>query len=321
MLSKANLSNDTLAAVIAQSIDCVKLIDLNGCLLWMNPNGLCSMEIDDICLVEGKAWAGLWPTAAREQITAALEGARTGQTARFEAYCPTAKGTQRWWDVSVSSVKDASGVLVGFLSISRDVTDAKMAREARDIMLAEMRHRLRNTFAISCSLLKSFARGNPEREGFAQEMSDRLIALAKAQTLFQDDDLPCQLVDLATTIVKPFDGPHCHILFHIAPETLVSRSTADVVALVLGELAVNSGKHGALSNGGSIVIEASQTKNQIDLIWTEQSAGPVLAHTRNGGQGLKLIERILASRQGTLKVDWRDDGLIVAAILRADLAP
>jgi PAS domain S-box-containing protein len=318
MLSKANLSNDALASVIAQSIDCVKLIDVDGNLLWMNPNGLCSMEIDDFGAVEGRGWINLWPEPTRPQIVASLEAAKMGQTARFEAYCPTNRGTPRWWDVSVSSVKDEAGDHAGFLSISRDVTDTRQAREARDIMMAEMRHRLRNTFAISCSLLKSFARGNADREAFAQDMSDRLIALAKAQTLFQDDNQPCQFVALVTSIVKPFDGPHCKVDLQIPDDMLVSRSAADVMALVLGELAVNSGKHGAMAHGGAITIDASPLPEKIHVVWSERSSGRVLARERDGGQGLKLIERILASRLGQLTVDWREDGLVVTAVLKAD---
>jgi hypothetical protein len=55
MLKTAAISADALAAVLDQSVDCVKLIGLDGGLRWINSNGLCAMEIDDFAQVDGHA--------------------------------------------------------------------------------------------------------------------------------------------------------------------------------------------------------------------------------------------------------------------------
>ena len=124
MLKTTDLSADALAGVLAQSVDCVKLLGLDGSVLWMNTNGLCAMEIDDFGTVCGLSWDDLWPDPARHLIAEALPAASAGEIVRFNAFCPTAKGTPRWWDVTVSSVSGADGEQVGFLAISRDVTEA-----------------------------------------------------------------------------------------------------------------------------------------------------------------------------------------------------
>lgn len=49
MLTKANLSAETLLLVLEQTTDCVKLLTLDGTVLWMNANGICAMEIDNFC--------------------------------------------------------------------------------------------------------------------------------------------------------------------------------------------------------------------------------------------------------------------------------
>ena len=86
---------------------------------------------------------------------------------------------------------------------------------------------------------------------------------------------------------------------------------ADAIALVLGELAVNSAKHGALTAGGSIHVGADTTDKSCAITWTESSASQVSAHRRPGGQGLALIDRIVTARGGTLAIDWRENGLTV----------
>ena len=104
MLDTANISSEALANVIDQSVDCVKLLNNAGDVLWMNSNGLCAMQIDDPTAVYGRQWAGLWPEENRGLVAASLEAAQRGETIRFEAFCPTAKGSPRWWNVTVSRV-------------------------------------------------------------------------------------------------------------------------------------------------------------------------------------------------------------------------
>ncbi len=109
----SGLSALALASVLDQSVDCVKLIGLDGTLQYMNGNGLCAMEVDDFCAIEGQPWASLWPEDSRSSILDSMSTANSGATARFRAFCPTAKGDPRWWDVSVSPVTDVEGRQVG----------------------------------------------------------------------------------------------------------------------------------------------------------------------------------------------------------------
>lgn len=76
--SVSRLSSVSLANVVDQSVDCVKLVDLDGTIQYMNGNGLCAMEVDDFCAINGTAWAGLWPEAARLDILASYHKAAGG---------------------------------------------------------------------------------------------------------------------------------------------------------------------------------------------------------------------------------------------------
>ena len=304
------MSNDTLATLLEQSVDCIKFISLDGTVQYMNRNGLCAMEIDDSAAVIGRMWHELWPTEAQSMIRNSLIQASAGEAVRFDAFCPSAKGTPRWWDVSVSTIRNEDGKVSGFLSTSRDVSEARRAKEVAEIASAEMRHRLKNSYAMVAGLLSSLARGLPEREEFAAEVQTRLAALGVAQTLFASrENAPCELALLLPALLDPFGHGDCTVTATVTGDVSVEQGVADALALVIGELAVNSSKHGALSSTGAIRVTAEAQGPDIELCWSERSDRAVAAHHRDGGQGLRLMQRILKARHGEISLEWQEFGL------------
>lgn len=308
LLRASALSAETLASVLGQSVDCVKLLSLDGTLLWMNPNGQCALEIDDAAAVIGQRWSALWPVAMQPVIDEALAATLDGTVTRFDAAGLTAKGSPRWWNVCVSLVTGAGGAPAGFLAISRDITEARTGREALEIAVAEMQHRLKNTYAMVGSLLMGFARGNAEHEGFAREMCDRLVALSAAQSL-SANEAPRGIAELIPALVMPFDSPGCPVVVAALPPARMTQGQADAVALTIGELAVNSAKHGALAGGGALRVGATVDADRLAIVWVERSHTAVAASSRPGGRGLQLIDRIVRARGGSLAIDWQSHGL------------
>lgn len=135
----ANLANSTngnwpygeptemTVGIFEGSPDCVKVFSLDGRLLAMNKHGQCAMEIEDFDSVRGAVWHSFWPEAAHLLISEALNAARNGMTGHFEAFCPTAKGSPRWWDVKVNLVKSGDGQAPSLLAVSRDITGIHQA--------------------------------------------------------------------------------------------------------------------------------------------------------------------------------------------------
>jgi two-component sensor histidine kinase len=311
MLGHGNVTAESLAHVLAQSTDCVKLIDTGGRLLWMNQNGQCAMEIDDFSTVVGKPWISLWPQSAQSIIIRACDEAHKNQSSRFQAFCPTAKGGDRWWDVSVTALTDPQGLFSGYLSVSRDMTSSELAKQALNVAASEMRHRLGNSYAIIDSLITSHSRGSDELRQFASEMSDRISTLARAQTLFHDGRASCRLQELIPALMQPFERLDTVIELDIVADTPVDQSGADTIALIIGELSVNSNKHGAIAHGGRIAVEV-RLQGAITVRWEENSTKEVGRQTREGGQGLKLIERVAKARRGSFGLEWKSSGLIAS---------
>jgi PAS domain S-box-containing protein len=121
--------------VLDNSPDCIKVLDPDGRLIEFNTPGLAVMEIDDFTCLRGRTWNDLWPAETQERVRQAVVTAAAGRVDRFNGWCPTAKGSLKYWDVMVAPIPDASGRVVRLVGVSRDVTDLKRKeddlREAR----------------------------------------------------------------------------------------------------------------------------------------------------------------------------------------------
>ncbi len=111
------------------SEDCVKVLDVNGTLMSFNPNGFKIMEIDDPKAVIGKDWLAFWKGNLHDIASAAFEKARAGTLAKFEGYCPTFKGTMKYWEVTIAPLHNEYGDVQWLLVSSRDETRRKNTEE------------------------------------------------------------------------------------------------------------------------------------------------------------------------------------------------
>jgi PAS domain S-box-containing protein len=125
-----------------QSPDCIKIIGVDGCLQAMNRNGQCAMEIDDFASVCGGRWPDMWPEASRARVVSAMQSALGGTAGHFDAFCPTAKGTPKWWDVLVTPIPGSDGKVDSLLAVSRDITDVHRGIEQRLELAARLQFTL-----------------------------------------------------------------------------------------------------------------------------------------------------------------------------------
>lgn len=302
------LSSEMLAAVLDQSIDCIKLIDLKGRVSFMNRNGRCAMEIDDFSLVAGTEWSAFWPGESADLIRDAVARARNGENLKLEAFCPTAKGSPRWWDVSVTPLRDADGVVKGMISVSRDITAQVAERELRETTTAEMRHRLHNAYSLAGALVNSAARGDPRLRNFAGEVLERLSRLGAAQRLLLEagDAGTVDLRALLERLMLPFGSAACTIDVGKVPELTINEEDVRTLALVFGELCTNSNKYGAMGFGGGLLLAGTVVERTLRLRWTETliTARQPSSGDGSSGSGHHLVSRALAARGGAMTVLW-----------------
>ena len=307
-------SRDMLAALLDQSLDCVKVLEPDGRIAFINRNGRCALGLDDPRAKLGEPWDSLWPAESCGEVTRALAAAGNGASSRFEALCPTADGTPKWWDVGVTPLHDETGVLFAILAVSRDVTERHQALESMETMAHEMRHRLRNAYAVSGAIALASGREDPGCAEFAGGLATRLNALSAAQSSLIDPGAEDTLPSLVARLGGAFDGGQGLIRAEGLPDVVLGEQAVRLVALVLGELATNSFKHGALGAGGPIALTGSHDGETLRLDWaeavTEQSPGQGVPRE---GAGYRLMERMARAHGGRFEVS-RSDGELRATL-------
>ncbi len=304
------------ASVLEASADCIKFIDLDGKIRFMNGLGLCLNEIDDFSEVEGRTWASMWPQHHGLMIAEALEEARAGRVARFSGECPTAKGVPKWWDVVVSPVLDpVSGKLKGMVAISRDVTASWREKEAAQLLTQEMAHRLKNFFTVIDGLISMSSRRAPEAKEFADIVRARLSALGSAVNYVGPLEAPpdLSLHGLLNDLFAPYGSAEIKVE---GDDAIIGRNGSAALALAVHELATNAVKHGALSAPqGRVLVTTAKRDDRYEIVWRETGGPP--AHAGTPGFGSTLLENAARTHlDGELERLWTATGLTV----RLDLA-
>ncbi|MBU2958731.1 sensor histidine kinase [Paracoccus sp. C2R09] len=190
----AGLESGFALSVLDSSPDCIKILDLQGRLLFMNRNGMCAMEIAQFAEVADRPWPSLWPAKSHALLEGAVEAAIRGEVRSFEAFCPTARGNPRWWHVTSAPVRGARGV-ERIIVTSRDITELVQARTSLEeevaaknealrrqkLLLSEIDHRVKNSFAAVMGLLRMQARrhrGDPSGQALT-DAATRIATLAR----------------------------------------------------------------------------------------------------------------------------------------------
>jgi two-component sensor histidine kinase len=206
-----------------------------------------------------------------------------------------------------------------------DVTQRKQAEEANELLAGEMSHRVMNLLHIATALTQITSRSAGSKEDMARELTNRLIALGRAQELVRPT--PGQkndgtlLGDLISVLLAPYDEKGASVRIRVSvPKMKVGESSSTTLALVLHELATNSAKYGALSvASGTLDVSCNANDDQVTVMWTERGGPPVVAPVAPQGFGSKLVHRSMAAQLGgTIAFDWSEEGLVVTLRMGKD---
>ena len=117
--------------IVESTGDCVKILGLDGDLLYINPEGLRALELPDAGSLLNRPLPGFFDGDARRAAEDAVGVARGGGRGRFQYLMRTATGVPTWWDAVVTPITDMSGTVVQLLMVSRDVTERRREEALR----------------------------------------------------------------------------------------------------------------------------------------------------------------------------------------------
>jgi PAS domain S-box-containing protein len=298
-----------LQSVLDASKDCIKVLTLDGAIVFMNDGGRQAMEVDDFEAIAGRSWTELWDGEGKQAAERALDIARQGGTDHFVGQSPTLKGNLKYWDVTVSHLPAAEGKPGHVLSVARDITIEKDAEAQRDLLSRELSHRIKNSLSLAQAIgLQTF---RDSKASTQQDFSGRLAALATAQELLlQTRWTSVSVAALVSRTMAPLcPTGRCAVE---GSNVQLDGRMGMALALAVHELATNALNFGALSVAtGNVAIHWSAADGVFQFSWTETGGPPVKPPTARGFGTRLITGNLEGDFMGKVDLNYLPSGLVL----------
>lgn len=307
---------DWLAAIIEGSDDAIVSKDLKGVIQTWNDGAtrLFGYRAEEVI---GKPITVLIPDDRLDEEPAIIAAIQRGMRVdHFETARRRKDGSLVDISLTISPIRNADGVIVGASKIARDTTERRLAQERQQLLIGEMRHRVKNLFALAMAIVSISGRSAGSVDELLGTIQARLSSLARAHELTMSDpqsDHPessptASLHELIMAILEPYGAEG---RFKIAGSNpTVGGKAMTHIALLLHELATNSAKYGSLSAlDGHLDLLIQDRGDQTRLVWTE-TRGPEPSPGLKPGFGSRLETALASALNATIDRDWRPTGLV-----------
>jgi two-component sensor histidine kinase len=190
---------------------------------------------------------------------------------------------------------DADGQVVGLVGATKDISEHRNRKEEREVLLSELRHRLRN----SLSLVQAIARQTINPGDALERFEKRLIAYAQSEeVLLARSGKTVMLRELINAHRLAFNMAN-RVSVHGADLPL-THNWAIQLGIAIHELATNSMKHGALGGDGHVTIiwtveNSGEEERNLLFIWDEIHS-PSQTKPNEPGFGCTVLTQIVPAQ-------------------------
>ncbi len=205
-----------------------------------------------------------------------------------------------------------SGEFLGMIGVNVDITEGEEAEAERELLIAELNHRVKNTLSVVQSIAHQTFREPETAPDARKAFEGRLVALALAHNLLTQLNWEhASLEQIARVILNVTEDGSGRIRIS-GPPVLLPPKEALSITMALHELCTNAMKYGALSNeAGRIDVQWSRKAGpRLRLAWRE-TGGPIVLPPQRRGFGSRLLERSLAlDLDGEVQLAFEPSGLV-----------
>jgi len=187
----------------------------------------------------------------------------------------------------------------------------------RDLLLQEMKHRIKNSIARILAMARQTAANTRSVTEFIEAYAARLQAMAASQDMLTRSKWQkADLAELLRTELDQVFGQGIDRVKLSGPPVQLNENATQALGLTFHELATNALKYGSTANTtGSLGVEwamiGSGRKKGLVLTWKEASQSGVAAPSK-AGFGTTLIDlNITRELGGTIERTFGSDGLTI----------
>jgi two-component sensor histidine kinase len=232
-------------------------------------------------------------------------------TFQTEARIIRPNGQMRWCICAAALTVNADGRILRVSGVTIDITDLKEAEERRTLLVREVDHRARNALAVVQSIVRLTKAQTVD--AYVTAVEGRIRALSTAHALLSESRWEgADLGGLVDEELAPYRGGETERIVVEGPAVFLQPASAQILALVLHELATNAAKYGALSNSTSGRVRLTwQLRGDALVLQWQEVGGPSVAAPVAQGYGTRVISASVERQMGgQASFDWCPDGLI-----------
>ncbi len=326
-ITDSETDNNTLKNLELKSTDwlenspvCTKVVDPNFNLHYMSRAGIEALKIENITSYYLKPFPlDFYPEEFRESMYAKLQDSKdTGEVRVHEGMIVSNDNKELWFESTISPIYDNQKKLDYFMVVSVAINARKKA-EAKDILLKEIHHRIKNNLQLVSSLLslQVAETENLEFKRIIENSKQRIMAMSLVHEKMYDSDNSGEIY------IKPYIED---IISNISSAYITEKSMFDQeieidnfklnldllvpCSLILNEIITNIFKYGFVSNPNPCMrIQMRKKGNEISLIIADNGPGmiEIEGSKKSLGLGMKLVKALAVQIKASIEIDSSKD--------------
>ncbi|MEO1187429.1 MAG: HWE histidine kinase domain-containing protein [Pseudomonadota bacterium] len=224
----------------------------------------------------------------------------------------------RIWQISQFPIRCEKGHVEFLVQRAEDITEREQLREQRDLVTAELNHRVRNTLAVVQSVAEQTGLVSNDIESFLSSFSGRLAAMSRNFAALTDAHW--QGLDFETilrTELEPYAGLALDRIQFDGPKLTLTVRASKFTSMLIHELVTNASKYGFLTDpAGTLLLRWRLENGHLNGEWLESGLVGVQEPDETGF-GFQLFD-LLANID--IQPTFEPDGLKVRFSVPIDLS-
>jgi two-component sensor histidine kinase len=236
-------------------------------------------------------------------------------------------------NVSKGILRDRKGKVEGYVLVASDISSEREAQKKikqslreKEVLLAEIHHRVKNNLAVISGLLQMqiWEAENEHAASALRESQFRVRSIALVhEKLYQSENLSYikfdqYIRDLLQAVSSTYIGEDSNIEIKTELEgVILNINQAIPCSLLLNELIVNAFKHAFDDQGGLITVSMRATGQKVTLQVKDNGKGFPKAQIERESLGMSLIDTLSKQLNGTLEFQ-NDNGADIKIIFEAE---
>lgn len=331
-LSRTTVSRDYVDSIIESMADLLVVTDADYRITRINSAGLRMLESGEEKLLENQV-ESIFKDGQDSDLFNNSENEENNVMVQDEKLLVSG-GKEISVNVSKGTLHDRTGSVSGYVIVASDITSEKEAQQKikqslreKEVLLAEIHHRVKNNLAVISGLLQMqiWEADNSHAASALQQSQLRVRSIALVhEKLYQSESLSYiefdkYLRDLLQAISSTYLSEQSDIKIETDLDNIVLNvNQAIPCSLLINELVVNAFKHAFTDQEqGTVMVSISMVDQQVIVTVKDNGKGLPEDEDQSDSLGLSLIHTLSKQLHGDIELR-NDNGAVIVVTFEVE---